>query len=65
MTIVAVYGDDILIASNDCQHLEKLKAGLMKTFEMKDMGPVHYCLGIEFKQDAQDCSITMLQKRFC
>ena len=53
MTIVAVYVDDILIALNDCQHMKKLKQDLMKTFEMKDMGPVHYCLGIEFKQDAE------------
>ena len=49
MTIVVVYVD-ILIATKDHQRMAKLKEDPSKAFKMKDMGPIHYCLGIEFQQ---------------
>ena len=64
MTIVAVYVDDILIATKDHQGMAKLKEDLSKAFKMKDMGAIHYCLGIEFQQNVEDGSITMVQKKY-
>jgi Reverse transcriptase (RNA-dependent DNA polymerase) len=46
-TIVAVYVDDILIASNDCASdgvLNRLKQTLSSTFRMKDLRPVSFAL---------------------
>jgi hypothetical protein len=46
--MVSLYVDDLLIAS-DCKTLcAELKVNLSKRFEMKDLGIVHVCLGIEF-----------------
>jgi hypothetical protein len=61
-----VYVDDILIASNDCAAdgvLNRLKQTLSSTFRMKDLGPVSFCLGIEFHQ-RKDGSITMSQAKY-
>ena len=46
--MVSLYVDDLLIASN-CKNLcAELKLNLNKRFEMKDLGIVKVCLGIEF-----------------
>jgi len=66
ITLFAVYVDDILIATNDCGkngEMDQLKQTLMKTFKMKDMRPVSYCLGIEFQQHS-DGSISMCQSKY-
>ena len=31
--------------------MAKIKKELKTSFKMKNLGPVHYCFGIEFKQD--------------
>ena len=62
-TIVSVYVDDILIATNDMQEMAKIKKELKTSFKMKDLGPVHYCLGIEFKQDTNG-TIKMTQRKY-
>lgn len=61
---MAIYVDDILIATNDMGQMKRIKENLKRTFKMKDMGPVHYCLGIEFKQDLEKGTITMSQKGY-
>ncbi|GJT55828.1 retrovirus-related pol polyprotein from transposon TNT 1-94 [Tanacetum coccineum] len=43
-----VYVDDILIAGNDRSLITHLKANLDVKFSIKDLGPLHYYLGIEF-----------------
>ena len=45
------------------QEMAKIKKELMTSFKMKDLGPVHYCLGIEFKQDT-DGTIKMTQRKY-
>ena len=62
-TIVSVYVDDILIATNDMQEMAKIKKELKTSFKMKDLGPVHYCLGIELKQDTNG-TIKMMQRKY-
>ncbi|BES97325.1 Hydra magnipapillata [Nesidiocoris tenuis] len=58
--LVAVYVDDIIIASSDKEKTENLKMNLTQTFEMRDIGELKYCLGIEF-QRLKDGSISMNQ----
>ncbi|KRY26977.1 Retrovirus-related Pol polyprotein from transposon TNT 1-94, partial [Trichinella spiralis] len=63
LTIAAIYVDDVIIASNNTARLNELKKALAKSFEMKDMGPIHYCLGIEIKQSANG-DIEMSQQKY-
>ncbi|GKC68253.1 retrovirus-related pol polyprotein from transposon RE1 [Tanacetum coccineum] len=43
-----VYVDDILVAGNDRSLIDHLKTSLNAKFSIKDIGPLHYYLGIEF-----------------
>lgn len=60
--MVAVYVDDLLVASNDETSMMKLKNGLKSAFQIKDLGKAKYCLGIEIKQE--DSEISLCQKRY-
>ena len=51
LVIVSVYVDDILIASNNAEWMDHVKTSLSYMFEIKDLGKIHYCLGVEFHQD--------------
>lgn len=44
---VLIYVDDLVIASNNLDRLEKFKAYLCICFHMKDLGRLKYFLGIE------------------
>ena len=46
--MVSLYVDDLMIASNCNTLCSNLKASLNKRFEMKDLGIVQVCLGLEF-----------------
>jgi len=41
-----------------------VKQMLQSGFEMKDMGELHYCLGIVFKQRKVDKSVQIQQKHY-
>ena len=45
--VLAVYVDDIVITGNDDEGIQLLKSHLSKHFHMKDLGLLHYFLGIE------------------
>jgi hypothetical protein len=47
ITIMAVYVDDIVITGDDVEEIKCLKENLGKAFEVKDLGPLRYFLGIE------------------
>ena len=61
-TIVAIYVDDLIVASNDELRLQQLKENLKKSFDMKDLGKISYCLGIKFNQNKEE--ITMSQRKY-
>jgi len=48
--LVAIYVDDILVASRNLGHIESLKKHLSEVFDIKDLGNVKHCLGIEFSR---------------
>lgn len=57
-----MYVDDILICSNDDLRTEQIKQKLADKFEIKDLGPVNYCLGIDIRQT--EGKITLSQENF-
>ena len=49
--LIALYVDDLIPATNSKSMLHREKAALQQRFEMKDLGEVHYCLGIQVERD--------------
>ncbi|XP_067928394.1 uncharacterized protein [Watersipora subatra] len=55
-TIIAVYVDDLIMS--DTEHEMNLaKQNLATRFKMKDLGKLHYCLGINIKQEEETLSL--------
>jgi len=49
--IVTIYVDDLLVAARDKAWIQETKDQLLQDFEIKDLGPARYCLGLEIKQE--------------
>lgn len=47
LTILSLYVDDILLVGNNPNMMSKTKSFLSSTFEMKDMDPPTYVLGLK------------------
>lgn len=60
--LIAIYVDDIIIVSADLNEIQKFKNHLSQAFEIKDLGEIKYCLGIEFSRKGD--SIIMNQKNY-
>ena len=52
--LIAIYVDDIILASDDSVWLRDVKMQLSNAFEMKDMGIINLCVGVEFTRDEED-----------
>lgn len=50
ITVLIVYVDDIVVTGNHEAEISQLKSLLAKEFEIKDLGPLKYFLGIEVAQ---------------
>ena len=44
LMLIALYVNDIVLATNDTAMLKKEKDQLKKRFEIEDQGEIHYCL---------------------
>ena len=60
LTIIAVYVDDMVIASKTEAKLNQVKLMLTERFKMKDMGELSYILGVNVKQGSE-CMILSQQ----
>ena len=63
--ILAVYVDDILLAGKSQQRIAQVKAELGKRFQLKDMGELHYFLGVSVKQNSETGEIWIGQPANC
>jgi histone deacetylase 1/2 len=59
---VLVYMDDIIVASSSQEAVEALLADLQQAFALKDLGELHYFLGIEVKRGKD--GLLMSQERY-
>ncbi len=61
MIILAVYVDDVVIAYAGSE--AAMKAGFMaelqRAFDIKNIGPISFCLGVRVQRDEQSGSITL------
>lgn len=62
--IVAIYVDDLLILANNMTALHNLKAEISQRFDMKDLGEVHFCLGIQVFRNRHERSIRISQAKY-
>ncbi|GKD89025.1 retrovirus-related pol polyprotein from transposon TNT 1-94 [Tanacetum coccineum] len=61
-TALLVYVDDILLAGNNQLLINNIKQQLHHQFSIKDLGPLHYYLGIKFLINSS--SIVMSQRKY-
>ena len=61
-TYLIVYVDDIIITGNNLKEIECLEQHLDKNFQVKQLGPLKYFLGIEFARSSE--GILMTQQKY-
>uniref|UniRef100_H3HAK5 Reverse transcriptase Ty1/copia-type domain-containing protein n=1 Tax=Phytophthora ramorum TaxID=164328 RepID=H3HAK5_PHYRM len=64
MIFVALYVDDLVLASSNDELLESTKHALSKRFEMTDLGELEYFLGMEIKNARDSGKVTVWQTKF-
>ncbi|GKD99518.1 transposable element [Tanacetum coccineum] len=62
--VYLLYVDDMLIASQSLDEIEKLKTRLKSEFEMKDLGEAKMILGIEIVRDRKLRKLCLTQKQY-
>ncbi|CAL2278987.1 unnamed protein product [Prunus armeniaca] len=60
--IVSLYVDDLIFTSNNEHLIQQFKKDMMSTYEMSDLGLLHYFLGIEVSQTENGIFIS--QKKY-
>ena len=50
--MISLYVDDLITTGNAKKLIDEIKEKLSQVFEMKDLGELHYCLGLEVWRNA-------------
>ncbi|GJS45629.1 retrovirus-related pol polyprotein from transposon RE1 [Tanacetum coccineum] len=58
ITSLLVYVDDILLISKDGNFIKEIKTKLHDKFNIKNLGPLHYYLGIDFLRNSTGLAMT-------
>jgi hypothetical protein len=61
---VAIYVDDLVIATADMNEMQSFKNSLFDTYKMKDLGPIKHLLGMEVVQDIVKGTIVITQSNY-
>ena len=56
--LISLYVGDLIIIGGAYQLVADIKSNLSQEFEMKDLGDLHYCLGIAFWRESGKTFIT-------
>ena len=64
ITMVVIYVDDILITGDDNAGINTFKQQISQRFKMKDLGQLHWFLGIKVTRDERTGDITMTQEAY-
>ena len=64
LQIIAVYVDDLTLLAKTSEEMQQLKDDLSHQFKMKDLGKLHYCLGISMNLDESTKTIRLNQSRY-
>ena len=56
--------DDLIIIAKTAEQMEDVKRNLTTQFKMKDLGSLHYCLGITIEQDAKNKCLCLHQRQY-
>ena len=52
--MIAVYVDDIILAGKTDRRMKEVKEAMGKCFKVKDMGELHYILGVSITQESEN-----------
>ena len=63
LVFLAVYVDDLIIASQKLSVIKKTKTLFAQKFAVKDMGQLHYFLGVRVEQT--DSTVWLSQEKYC
>ena len=58
VVVLIVYMDDIILTGDDIFELDRMKKALAREFEIKDLGPLKYFIGMEFARSKKDIFIS-------
>eukprot|EP00253_Pinus_taeda_P012381 PITA_12381 len=56
--LISLYVDDMIITGNANNLIKEIKQQMSQVFEMKDLGNLHYCLGLEVWKDSGQTFLT-------
>lgn len=62
--LIAVYVDDLILASHTLKQMAEVKSCLASRFSMKDMGELHYCLGVSVEQEPANNCMYLHQQQY-
>ena len=64
MFLIGVYVDDIILAGKSDKGIKEVKRALAAKFDIKDMGRLHYFLGVKILQDEQTGNVWIGQPAY-
>ena len=57
--LIVTYVDDILIISKDKAKIKALKKSLIQQFEIEDLGPIKYFIGVRITRNRKEGAIAL------
>ena len=64
LQIIAVYVDDLILIAETVEEMQQIKKCLSGHFKMKDMGKLHYCLGVNIDLNVNSQRLLLSQKQY-